>query len=105
ALIGMLYKIIPFLVWFGTYSKKVGFAKVLTLADLYSERLQMAGYFAFLSGLAAMSFGIVAANGNAIRIGGVLLAGSLGTLLLNVARMIAHFVRSKIEPLAAPSRK
>jgi hypothetical protein len=98
ALIGMLYKIIPFLVWFGIYSKKVGLAKVPALADLYSERLQIIGYFTFVSGLALVSIGILASGGTAVRLGGTLLAASLATLLLNVFRMLAHFVRPKIEP-------
>lgn len=101
ALIGMLYKIIPFLVWFGAYSKSVGFAKVPTLAELYSERLQAIGYFTFLAGALTISAGILAPNGAAIRLGSVFFAASLGTLLLNVARMLAHFVRPQIEPLQA----
>jgi cbb3-type cytochrome oxidase subunit 1 len=101
ALIGMLYKIIPFLVWFGAYSKKVGVSKVPTLAELCSERLQAIGYFTFLTGALAISTGILATNGVAIRIGAALFAGSLCALLLNVARMLAHFVRPQTEPLAA----
>jgi cytochrome c/quinol oxidase subunit I len=100
ALIGMLYKIIPFLVWFGTYSKKVGLAKVPALADLYSERLQIAGYFTFVLGVSVVSLGILFSNGAAIRVGGAILCASLVTVLLNVARMLAHFVRPKIEPFA-----
>lgn len=107
ALIGMLYKIVPFLVWFGTYSKKVGFARVPTLAELYCERLQAVGYFSFLAGALTISAGILAANNFAIRLGSLFFAASLGTLLLNVARMLAHFVRPQIEPLktAAPHLK
>ena len=100
ALIGMLYKIIPFLVWFGTYSKKVGRAKIPALADLYSERLQIAGYLTFVSGITVVSIGILLSDGSAIRVGGAFLSASLVTLLLNVARMLAHFVRPKIEPFA-----
>jgi len=101
ALIGMLYKIIPFLVWFGIYSKKVGLAKVPALADLYSERLQIAGYLTFVSGIATTSIAILFANGLTVRIGGFLLAASIATLLLNVMRMLAHFFRPHIEPFAA----
>ena len=43
AIMGMLYKIIPFLVWFGRYSRQIGRAQVPSLADLYSARLQAAG--------------------------------------------------------------
>jgi hypothetical protein len=103
ALIGMLYKIIPFLVWFGIYSKKVGLAKVPALADLYSERLQITGYVTFVSGIALVSIGILAGNGPAVRLGSALLAASLATLLLNVLRMLAHFVRPKIEPFTVPT--
>ena len=103
AIIGMLYKIIPFLIWFGVYSKKIGCAKVPALADLYSERLQIAGYFAFVSAIAATSIGILAANGFAVRLGGLLLAASIVTLSLNVVRMLAHFIRPKIEPFAIPA--
>jgi hypothetical protein len=99
ALIGMLYKIIPFLVWFGSYSGKVGLAKVPALADLYSERLQIAGYFTFVFGIAISSVAILLANGLLIRLGGLLLAASLATLLLNVARMLAHFLRPRLQPL------
>lgn len=100
ALIGMLYKIIPFLVWFGVYSKKVGFAKVPTLADLYCEWLQAIGYFSFLAGIVVVGAGILMANGNTVRIGAILLAVAVGTLWLNVARMLTHFIRPKIAPLA-----
>jgi len=99
AIIGMLYKIIPFLVWYGVYSKKVGLAKIPTLADLYSERVQMAGYFAFVFGLAGASAGILAGNALALRLGARLLAASVGTLWLNLIRMLAHFFRPQIQPL------
>jgi hypothetical protein len=101
ALIGMLYKIIPFLVWFGTYSTRVGHSKVPTLAELYCERLQAIGYFSFLAGVLAIGAGILATNGVGIRIGVALFAASLCTLLLNVVRMLAHFVRPQNKPLAA----
>src|SRR5215831_1522514 len=54
AIIGMLYKIIPFLVWFGRYSPQIGRAKVPALADLYSTRLQALGYCSFLVGIIAV---------------------------------------------------
>ena len=45
AIIGMFYKIIPFLVWYGSYSRQIGLSKVPSLADLYSPRLQAVGYW------------------------------------------------------------
>jgi hypothetical protein len=103
AIIGMLYKIIPFLVWFGTYSKQIGRAQVPALADLYSERLQIAGYITFVSGLAVTGAGIAIANAVAIRVGCSFLAASLSTLLINVALMLSHFVRPRLKPFVARS--
>jgi len=100
AIIGMLYKIVPFLVWFGTYSRQVGRAQVPTLADLYSEKLQTIGYFAFLSGLATTGVAIGLANELLVRAGCIVLAASLLTLALNIARMLKHFFRPEIKPLA-----
>jgi len=100
AVIGMLYKIIPFLVWYGVYSKKVGLAKVPALAELYSEPLQIAGYFTFLFGLAGISTGILIGQALILQLGAISLAISVGTLWLNVGRMLAHFIRPKIQPFA-----
>ena len=55
AIIGMFYKIIPFLVWYGSYSTQIGLRKVPSLADLYSPGLQAAGYWTYVAGLAATS--------------------------------------------------
>ena len=54
AILGMLYKIVPFLVWFHSYSRHIGRAKVPALADMYSVPLQIAGYWSFLAGLAVL---------------------------------------------------
>ena len=51
AILGMLYKIVPFLVWFHSYSRHIGRAKVPALAEMYSVPLQIAGYWSFLAGL------------------------------------------------------
>ena len=101
AIIGMLYKIVPFLVWFGTYSKKIGLAQVPALADLYSHPLQIAGYFAFLAALAATSAGILAANNAGVRCGCLLLALSLSALTANVGIMLTHCFHPKLKPLAS----
>ena len=38
-IIGMMYKVVPFLVWFHKYSDKVGKEKVPLLKDMFSERI------------------------------------------------------------------
>jgi hypothetical protein len=99
AIMGMLYKIIPFLVWFACYSRQIGRAQVPALADLYSARLQAVGYWAWLAGLTATGGAIVLANETGIRVGAIFLAVGAGTLVVNTARMLAHFLKPQTFPL------
>jgi hypothetical protein len=101
AIIGMLYKIVPFLVWYGAYSRRIGLSKVPSLADLYSPRLQMAGYWSYVLGLTCTSVAIVLANPVAARCGVGLLVLSLAVLAANVAIMLSHLLRPRVEPLRA----
>jgi hypothetical protein len=103
AIVGMLYKIIPFLVWFQSYSRQIGRARVPALADMYSAHLQMAGYWAYLLGLCTTSAGIVCASSAGIRIGCSLVALSLATFMLNVFSILSHLVKPKLKPFTAPT--
>jgi len=96
----MLYKIIPFLVWFGRYSQHIGRAKVPALADLYSPQLQAAGYWSWVAGLIVVCTAIVLTSEIGVRIGSILLAVSLGTLMFNVGTMFSHFIRPRLEELS-----
>jgi len=98
AIMGMFYKIIPFLVWYGSYSTQIGLRKVPSLADLYSPALQAAGYWTYLAGLAATTIAILLGNAAAVAGACVLLALSLVTLALNVAKILSHLVRPRMEP-------
>jgi len=100
AILGMLYKIVPFLVWFHSYSRHIGRAKVPALADMYSVRLQIAGYWTFLAGLACLSVATAWSQTAGIRWGGGLLVLSLAIFALNMGKMLTHFVRPKVEPFA-----
>jgi hypothetical protein len=101
AIMGLLYKIIPFLVWFACYSGRIGLARVPALGEMYSTKLQAAGYWTWLAGLAITIPAIVFSNETVVRVGCGFLVSSVTTLLLNVGGMLAHFVRPQNEPLAA----
>ncbi len=101
AIMGMLYKIIPFLVWFGVYSQHIGRAKVPALADMYSSRLQMIGYWSFLAGLVTISVGILRESESGVRYGSLLFTTSVFVLLLNVGKILAHVARPQITPQPA----
>ncbi len=99
AIMGMLYKIIPFLVWFGVYSRHIGRAQVPALAEMYSAQLQRIGYWSFLAGLLGTSAGILRESENWVRLGSLLFTTSVAALLLNIGRILAHAVRPQIAPL------
>ena len=100
AIIGMLYKIIPFLVWFGRYSRQIGRVQVPALADLYSSQLQAVGYWSYLAGLVVACVGILCSNERGVQCGCALLLVSVATLAVNVTRMLAHFFKPCLKPLA-----
>ena len=101
AIIGMLYKIVPFLVWYRSYSSRLGLGKVPSLADLYSAWLQAAGYWTWLLGLAVTSVAVVCGSPAGVRWGCAFLFLGALTLGLNMARMLGHLFRPRVEPLRA----
>jgi hypothetical protein len=106
AIIGMLYKILPFLVWYRSYSKLIGRGKVPSLADLYSPRVQTVGYWSYLAGLGIASSGIMLGHALAVRCGCVLLLVSLLLLALNVGLILSHLVRPQFKPFVlSPANK
>jgi hypothetical protein len=98
AVLGMLYKIVPFLAWFGVYSRHVGLAKVPAFAEMYSARLQRLGRWAYLLGLAVVSAGILASHAPLVRAGALVLVLSVGLHLFNFGLVLRHFVRPQIGP-------
>jgi hypothetical protein len=105
AIIGMLHKIIPFLVWFHTYGPHVGRAQLPALADLYSERLQVASFWTWQAGLVATSAGILLQNIFVTRSGAILLAASLAVFAVNIGKILSHVARPVLKPFPAPAAK
>jgi hypothetical protein len=103
AIIGMLQKIIPFLVWLNVYGRHVGRAQVPALAELFSERLQAAVYWCWLTGLAVVSAGILYRIDVAVRIGASTLAVGLLLLGMNTCSILRHLFHPTLQPL--PSRE
>ena len=99
AIIGMLYKILPFLAWYRSYSPHIGRSKVPSLADLYSARVQAVGYWSYLAGLGLTGAGIVLGNAPTVRYGGSLLLLSLLFLALNLILILRHLLRPRLQPL------
>lgn len=105
AILGMLHKILPFLVWYGRYSREVGRHRVPSFSELYSARLQEAAYWLYVAGLAGLSMGIVRANTVGVRAGTLMLVVSVALLVCNTMRILSHLWHPKLEPLAKPAAK
>jgi hypothetical protein len=105
AIIGMLYKIVPFLVWYKAYSGSIGLRKVPALSDLYSTRLQVVGFWIYGAGLACTVAAILAGHGTGVRIGCSLLLASVSVLIVNLGVMMSHLRRPRTEPIPSMTEK
>jgi hypothetical protein len=101
AILGMLYKILPFLVWYRTYSRLIGACRVPSLADLYSSSIQAAQFVAYLVALAVAGVGIMLGNSLWVRIGFLFFAVAFCLFAVNAAKMLGHLFRPRIQPLVA----
>jgi cbb3-type cytochrome oxidase subunit 1 len=99
AIIGMLYKIVPFLVWFGRYSPEVGRQKVPSLSEMYSPGWQAAGYWTFLAGLSVTCAAILCSSEAFARLGCVALGASMLCLAVNLSFILSHFAKPRLQPL------
>lgn len=50
-IVGQMYKIVPFLVWYNKYSSKVGLEKVPMLKEMYNERTAHYGFYLMILSL------------------------------------------------------
>jgi hypothetical protein len=103
-ILGFLYKIVPFIVWQYSYSRHVGRHQVPALADLYSERLQVAGFWSFLAGLFLTTAGAGGLHAGLVRAGVVVLLASLALFAINLAAMLRHVFRPRLVPLARAAK-
>lgn len=102
AILGMLYKILPFLVWYASYSKQIGRNKVPAVADMYSSAWQAAGFWTYLAGLGALAVTTALESEAGVRWSALVLLASLVTFAMNLAQILSHLLRPRIESLAPP---
>lgn len=81
--LGMLCKIMPFLVWMRAYAPKVGKQTVPIATALASRRLEFAWLTAHVAGLALLVVGQT-------RLGGIVLAIGAACFFANTARVLLH---------------
>jgi len=77
--VGQLYKIVPFLIWFHRFSAYVGLKKVPSASELLAPRPQWAQLGLMHAGLALLAAGVVAPSAP-LRLGGALLFAASAAL-------------------------
>ncbi|MBK7381644.1 MAG: hypothetical protein IPJ03_22150 [Ignavibacteriales bacterium] len=50
-IVGQMYKIVPFLVWYHKYSSKVGIEKVPMLKDMFNEKSAQVGFYLMITAI------------------------------------------------------
>jgi hypothetical protein len=105
AILGMLHKILPFLVWFGVYSPHVGRAHLPLTSHMVSERAQAGGLATYLAALAIIAVAILRESELGVRVGGLFLFASLLMFGWNAAKVFAHFRQPQLKPLAPSATK
>ncbi len=89
-IVGMMLKIIPFLVWYRVYSPQVGRSRVPTLAQLGWPAAEGLAYALFTGGVAALASALTTGHAQLIGAAGVILAAGAVCFAAAVARVLHH---------------
>ncbi|MBK8476596.1 MAG: hypothetical protein IPL39_09775 [Opitutaceae bacterium] len=101
-ILGMAGKIVPFLAWQWRYSAHIGRARVPLVTDLFQATLLRAQFFLTVPAAAALVAGTWLDSTPVLRAAaaGLLLAAL--TQAVNIAGLVPHLVRPRVQPLATP---
>ncbi|MDZ7289449.1 MAG: hypothetical protein ONB44_21935 [candidate division KSB1 bacterium] len=83
-IVGQMYKIVPFLVWFNKYSDKVGQATVPMLKEMFDEQLAKIELGLMLAGFLIAAVALPLANTLLFRIGAIVLMASAAIFVWNM---------------------
>lgn len=97
-IVGMLLKIVPFLVWYRVYAPRVGKMGVPALADLAWPSLERAAYALLTVGMVGLAAALLAGSPVGIGLAGGLVALGTSLVAAALARALWHLSR----PVATP---
>ena len=91
-IVGMMLRIVPFLVWYRVYGPRAGREPVPTLAGLSSSRLEGTSYALLTGGIGLLAVALLGSDATWIRLAGTML--SLGALAFAavLVRIFRHLV-------------
>ncbi len=91
-IVGQMYKIMPFLVWFNKYSDKVGVENVPMLKDMFDERLAKIEFVLMIAGFSITSISLPLADTQMFRAGALILFISALIFLWNMINIFRRRV-------------
>lgn len=103
-IVGMMLKIIPFLVWYRSYSPLAGRAPVPTLAQLGWPVAEALAYACLAVGVASLAATLAGGSAGQIRAAGAILAAGALCFAAAVARVLRHMAPYGRRPAAAGTR-
>ncbi len=86
-ILGQMYKIVPFLVWYHKYSSKVGIEIVPMLKDMFNEKLAEYQLYLLLGGIVISSSGLLINKGIVVLIGFILLLTNSIIFTINMIKI------------------
>lgn len=101
--LGMLCKIVPFLVWMKTYGPRAGRQIVPLATSLGSRALERAWIKIHAAALLSVLVGIVTGSLAVLTIGTTLLATAIALFLVNTARVLGHMWAPPSTPTPRPT--
>jgi hypothetical protein len=100
-IVGMLFKIVPFLVWYRVYGPRVGKARVPTLAQLsWSPGEAMTCWFLSL-GVAALAAALGIGHPSWIRVAGVTVTLGALAFAVSLGRVLSHLAPGRVAAASA----
>jgi hypothetical protein len=91
-IVGMMLKIVPFLVWYRVYAPRAGRLPVPGLADLRWPTTEAVAFIALTGGVAALAIAVGVGHAAAIRAAAAIVAVGTLAFVATVATMLHHLV-------------
>jgi hypothetical protein len=98
AMVGMLHKIVPFLVWYRCYGPRIGREPVPSLAEMQCDRLQAIAFGLFLAGLVTLAMATAQGHESAVRWAGTIYGLGIAAFTANMGLILDHFRRTTTTP-------
>jgi hypothetical protein len=89
-IVGMMLKIVPFLVWLRVYAPRAGRAAVPTLAQLGWPRAEALAHVTLTAGMCALAAGVGTGSAPGIRLAGAILLVGAAAFAATLGRVLRH---------------